>query len=79
MIRLAALSSILTALIYGGMILGPDAPEETKSSAMATAAQEWLDSLGNKQRAAAVFPFDGKERKNWHFVPKTRKGIESPT
>jgi hypothetical protein len=51
-------------------------------SRMAGAAQAFLASLNEQQRAAATFPFDDPERENWDFVPlqdkekhSTRKGL----
>jgi hypothetical protein len=42
---------------------------------MATAARAFLASLGPTQRALASTPFGDDERLNWHFVPRTRKGL----
>lgn len=44
-------------------------------SGMAAAAQEFLQSLSGKQKNKAQFGFDENERYNWHYVPKSRKGI----
>jgi hypothetical protein len=42
---------------------------------MRQAANEFLQSLSSKQQSIARFKFDEEERYNWHFIPKTRKGI----
>ena len=42
---------------------------------MADAATHFLDALGPKLRAQATFAFDGKDRKDWHFIPKDRIGV----
>jgi hypothetical protein len=42
---------------------------------MSQAANEFLQSLSSKQRSMTQFKFDEDERYNWHFIPKTRKGI----
>jgi hypothetical protein len=42
---------------------------------MAEAATRFLAVLTPEQRARAVFPFADAERRNWHFVPRARKGI----
>lgn len=42
---------------------------------MAAAAGNFLLALTPEQKAKAVFEFGDAERKNWHFVPKTRKGL----
>ncbi len=53
----------------------------TAGQKMAQAAQQFLQSLNDEQKAKATFPFDSKERTNWWFVPKednkkpTRKGL----
>src|SRR6266487_4349342 len=36
---------------------------------------EFLDALGPELRRQAVFPFDSEERRNWHYIPKARKGV----
>ena len=42
---------------------------------MASAANNFLASLSAEQRAKAVFPFGTEERTNWHYIPRTRKGM----
>lgn len=42
---------------------------------MAEAAQAFLAALPEEKRAKAVFEFKDDERLNWHFIPKTRKGL----
>lgn len=42
---------------------------------MADAAKAFLTSLPPTLREKAAFPFDSPERENWHYVPKTRKGV----
>src|SRR5688572_16850740 len=42
---------------------------------MAEAAQDFLETLKPEQRQKAVFDVKADERFNWHFVPKTRKGL----
>lgn len=46
-----------------------------RANAMARSANDLLASLNMEQRAKAVFAFDDEERLNWHFVPRTRKGL----
>src|SRR5436190_9442450 len=43
--------------------------------AMALAAQGFLGTLGADLRVKAVLPFDGPERTDWHFVPRSRPGV----
>jgi hypothetical protein len=42
---------------------------------MADAAERWLDSLSDEQRARATFPFEGDERYFWHYTPVERNGL----
>jgi plasmid stabilization system protein ParE len=48
----------------------PAAAEE-----ITAAARAWLDVLDATQRAAAVFPFESKERLVWAYTPGTREGL----
>jgi hypothetical protein len=55
---------------------------ESAGVKMTDAAEKFLDSLKEDQKAKAVFDFDSKERTNFHFVPlqdkdgkPTRKGL----
>jgi len=45
------------------------------SAEMAQAANAFLASLDEQQRKTATFTFDDKERLNWHFIPRERKGL----
>jgi hypothetical protein len=45
------------------------------SAKMAAAAQKWLASLGDDQRALAAFAWDDPTRVDWHFIPKERTGL----
>src|SRR5688572_20555729 len=40
-----------------------------------TAADAFLASLRGEQRSKALFEFTDDERLNWHFVPRTRRGL----
>jgi hypothetical protein len=50
---------------------------EASGGKMAAAAEKFLATLKDEQKARAAFAFDDKERLNWHFIPlqddKTRK------
>jgi hypothetical protein len=39
------------------------------------AVEDWLATLDATQRAVAVLPFDGDERRTWAYTPGTRKGL----
>ena len=43
--------------------------------AVTAAANTFLNSLSEEQRAKATFEFKDAERKNWQFIPMTRKGL----
>ena len=42
---------------------------------MADAANRFLESLSDDQRAVATFPFEGDERYFWHYTPIERDGL----
>jgi hypothetical protein len=42
---------------------------------MPAAAYEFLLTLTPQQQKDIRFDFDSRERENWHYVPKSRKGI----
>ena len=42
---------------------------------MLEAADAFLASLDAKQRSKALFEFDDAERLDWHFVPRSRRGL----
>jgi hypothetical protein len=50
-------------------------PAMTGLSGMAATANKFLVSLSKTQKSKAQFDFDDSERYNWHFVPKSRKGL----
>src|SRR5258708_40138565 len=50
--------------------------QRTRSSAaMASAANKFLSMLSTDQKAKATFAMEDKERLNWHFIPRERKGL----
>ncbi len=61
------------------MILSPSGISLTRAdetgSSMADAAQRFVASLDDAQKAKATFTFDSPERFNWHWIPKERKGL----
>src|SRR4030095_4793639 len=50
-------------------------PAKASLSGMAATANKFLESLSETQKNKAQFGFDDSERYNWHFVPKSRKGL----
>ena len=39
------------------------------------AVREFLDALSPELRRAVVFPFASEERRNWHYIPRDRRGV----
>src|SRR5438128_761727 len=52
-----------------------DAAVERAAKEMAEAALNFWAALTPELQAKCAFPFDDKERFNWHFIPRERKGI----
>jgi len=42
---------------------------------IAAAFRAWLESLPPEQRSQALFPFDHRERFDWHYTPRRRDGV----
>jgi hypothetical protein len=71
--RFCLLLAVITALAIGSMVAA-----ERSSSAMATAATAFVNSLTPDQRQQASFEFASDERTHWHFIPTEqfpRKGL----
>lgn len=66
--RLLAVSALFAAPLA-------HAHDAEGASEMAHAAQSFLAALTPEQKGKAQFSFTDEERKNWHFVPKVRKGL----
>jgi hypothetical protein len=47
----------------------------TLENEMATAAHGFLATLSGEQKTKACFKFEDAERKNWHFIPRSRLGL----
>ena len=39
------------------------------------AVRDFLEALSPDLRRAAVFPFESDERRNWHYIPRERRGV----
>ena len=50
-------------------------PAQKDLGGMAEAANEFLETLSAKQKNKIQFDFGENERYNWHYIPKTRKGV----
>ena len=62
--RLVVALGLLALAVVGAMVAA-----ERSASAMATAADRFLESLTPEQRAQAAFEFQSDERLKWHFIP----------
>jgi hypothetical protein len=62
---------LLCALLTQPSLTRAHSPAEE----MAEGAQNFLAALTPDQRARATFEWKDDERLNWHFIPRTRKGI----
>ncbi|PYQ69770.1 MAG: hypothetical protein DMG04_27050 [Acidobacteria bacterium] len=69
---------ILAAAALAVLAVGSTIAADRSSSAMASAATKFLDSLTPDQRQEATFAFNADERLRWHFIPTEmypRKGL----
>jgi hypothetical protein len=65
--------STLTAAVTTLPHLNPDHQRACRE--MADAAIAFWNTLSPDLKAKSAFPFDAPDRFNWHYVPRTRKGI----
>jgi hypothetical protein len=76
--RAAAPRWILAAAALAVLAVGSTIAADRSSSAMASAATKFLDSLTPERRQEATFAFNADERLRWHFIPTEmypRKGL----
>jgi hypothetical protein len=72
-LRLAVAAVLVSTLMGGAMFASA-----RSASAMATAANGFLNALTPDQRAKAAFAFNSDDRLRWHFIPNEmfpRKGL----
>jgi len=68
----------LACAAAAALTVGTLVAADRSSTAMASAAAKFLDSLSPEQRRQASFAFDADERLHWHFIPTEqfpRKGL----
>src|SRR5215207_4483983 len=63
-------SAFLALFLISGSLRAHVAVDE-----MADAATNFLAALDSGQKAKAQFDFKADERQNWHYIPKSRKGL----
>ncbi|HVR75191.1 MAG TPA: DUF3500 domain-containing protein [Planctomycetota bacterium] len=66
---------LLVVLAQGLAGDAPGAREGSGGARIVKAAAVVLEALGPEASKAALFDSDSKERFNWHFIPRERKGI----
>jgi hypothetical protein len=67
--------AILFLFITGFFLCCHSQSSGPATSDMAKAADHFLQTLSEKQRAKIQFAFDDSERYDWHYIPKSRKGL----
>ncbi|HEU0121330.1 MAG TPA: DUF3500 domain-containing protein [Bryobacteraceae bacterium] len=65
----------LLAASAGALLLIAAGTRSHTPVVMSSAANAWLNTLTEEQKAKAVFTFNDEERLNWHFIPRERKGL----
>jgi hypothetical protein len=68
-------SLVLASMAVVGLALWAGAYVDQTGSRMAVAADRFVASLSGDQAAKARYEFDAKERLDWHFIPRPRKGV----
>jgi hypothetical protein len=69
-----ALSGLVIAAM-GALLVARNVQDTPSADKMAKAANLFLEALPAEQKQQATFGFDDKERMNWHFIPRERKGL----
>jgi hypothetical protein len=62
-------------LLILALASAPLARSHDADAEMAAAATAFLAALSEDQKSKVTFDFAGKERTDWHFIPRTRKGL----
>ena len=70
-------------IIFAGTVvltIGITATQPSRTaSQMSTAAKSFLNTLTAAEYETVMFPFDGEDRFDWHFIPRERKGVALKT
>ena len=72
---LAPLFAPVCAGLLAFHLAAPSLHAHEAGAEMAAAASNLLAALTPEQKAKASFDFPDEERKNWHFIPRVRKGL----
>lgn len=75
--RLVALLTLVVAVAAGSVASTNLVKKAPSGEGMTKAAQAYLATLDDEQRAASRLSYDTPKRVDWHFIPKaTRKGLK---
>jgi hypothetical protein len=70
------MKALLPSTLALAVLMASPSPQPTDADAeMSAAATRFLASLRPEQRTQVQLPLDSEERRNWHFVPRSRKGL----
>jgi hypothetical protein len=71
--QLAAACGVLVAMV--AVLWGQAEQKLPAAQGMQQAADAFLKTLSDPQKAKLQFAFEDPERLNWHFIPRERKGL----
>ncbi|MBI5362094.1 MAG: DUF3500 domain-containing protein [Planctomycetes bacterium] len=66
----------LVVLFVGACLAREHVEQRRDVNRMTEAARALVASLDASQRERGVLPFDGAERRNWHYIPRDRQGLK---
>ncbi len=69
------IAGTFVTLAMGAVLWSKTTAVPSSGRAMTEAATAFLDALDEEQRQRALFDYDDRERLNWHFIPRERKGV----
>ena len=69
------LAAVVVIVGMGALLVARQNQQTPSAAEMAKSAQTFLEHLSENQKKQATFAFDSKERLNWHFIPRERKGL----
>ncbi len=72
--RLMAILSCLAAVAWVSGALANSGASPARAR-MAAAAEALLDSMDDAMRERMQFAFDGSQRRDWHYIPRERHGV----
>ena len=75
MFRSLSLAAVCAVLFISTARAGEAQPTEKAVAEMASAANNFWVALTPEQQGIAGFKFEDDQRKDWHFIPKPRKGL----